>query len=107
MGLPKSIWGKSNSRGIINLRYRRAHDEIEMDRSRRASCNQRKFQCANHQSIGHFPANRATGVLEYSVVSRPTPQRLPGVGTLANRVGPSRHALDQCGRDWNGRGPGF
>ena len=32
-----------NPRGIINLSYRRPHDEIAMDRSRRSSCDQQKF----------------------------------------------------------------
>ena len=93
-----------NPRGIINLRYRRAHDEIAMDRSRRSSCDQQKFWCAIPHSICRSPTNRASGVLEYSMVSRPTPQCLGGVGTGANRVGSSRHSPDQCRPDRNGRG---
>ena len=58
-----------NPRGIINLRYRRAHDEIAMDRSRRPSCDQQKFWCASPHSICRSRANRASGVLEYSMVS--------------------------------------
>src|SRR5205085_2262018 len=80
-----------NSRGIINLRYRRTHDEIAMDRSRRSSHDPRKFCCANSHSICCSPANRASGVLEYSMVSRPTPQCPGRVGTGANRIDPSRY----------------
>src|SRR5207248_10668049 len=58
-----------NSRGIINLRYRRTHEEIAMDRSRRSSCDQQKFWCANPHSICCSRANRASDILEYSMVS--------------------------------------